>query len=332
LEHLTTKQIWTLLQEHNQKHGNVFRVKSFEEYFNNENFIDAETNKWVRAIVIRDYERRSDVWEDFKIETKRMLKEELVQFEIALLEHPQGYLISKNNKKRKRPSLWSADHLQNPDTVEMAAANFFKNLGYNVSHSFCISMILLSAYSHISYGEEEGYRTVLFSENPEKISQANNVQLSELEEVLETHIGKAINDYIERETRFINDKLLDQTRLENLSKMDCFEREKFLEREFCNYNVLGSKNRHDLKEKIILAHNQIPKKFLSRYFGNQAAYKQLSGIPDLFLWNEKEFKFVEVKSPNDHLNFNQAKFYKYQIKNLGLEYNLARVVPKKLEN
>ena len=91
MEHLTTKQIWTLLQEHNQKHGYVFRVKSFEEYFNNETFIDAETKKWVRAIVIRDYEQRSDVWEDFKIETKRILEEELVQFKIALLEHPQGY-------------------------------------------------------------------------------------------------------------------------------------------------------------------------------------------------------------------------------------------------
>jgi len=331
LEDLTTKQIWTILQEHDQKHGFVHRVKSFEECFNYENFLNAETNKWVRAIVIRDFEQRYDVWEDFKIETERVLNEEMVQFNISLLEHPQGYLVTIKDTRNRRPAFWSADHLKNPDTVEMAAADYFKNLGYNVSHSFCISRILLMAYSHISCGEEEGYHTILFSENPEKISQANNIQLSELEEILETYIGKAINDYIDRETSTTN-KLLDQTRLENLSKMDNFEREKLLEREFCNYNVHGSRNRNDLKEKIILAHEQIPKKFLSEYFGNQAAYKQLSGIPDLFLWNEKDLKFVEVKSPNDSLHLNQAKFYKYQIKNLGLEYNLARVVPAKLED
>ena len=343
MEYLSPKQMWQQMHDFYKRHyGNGNRYNSyrntFDEYINNDHFV-AETDKWVRARVLWDYEQRTDwesekqteSWKEVNKEREIILKKELVQFDISLVEHLQGHLTMKNGKKRKRPSLWSAEHTQDPTTVEMAAANYFRGLGYNVSHSFGISLILLKAYCHLSYGEKEGHWLEISHFNPEKMSRANNVQSDQLAQILDVSIAKSISEYIDYEL-LRDDYIKNEKRLKMLYDMDYFKRGKFLETEFCNYQVCGTYDRLSLKDKIMLAHEQLPKEFLSEYFGNMAVYQQRSGIPDLFLWNADGFKFVEVKTPNDRVHLNQVNFHKYQIKKLGLKYNVAQVVPALLDN
>ena len=55
----------------------------------------------------------------------------------------------------------------------------------------------------------------------------------------------------------------------------------------------------DLTEACLNAWENVPQHFFQNIFFRSHFFKL--GHPDLFIWNENEFQYVEVKSPNDVL-------------------------------
>jgi LPS sulfotransferase NodH len=49
------------------------------------------------------------------------------------------------------------------------------------------------------------------------------------------------------------------------------------------------------------------------------------GFPDLFIFKDSEYQFIEVKSPTDHLSAIQHFWHEY-LKRTGIETELYRVV------
>jgi hypothetical protein len=50
-----------------------------------------------------------------------------------------------------------------------------------------------------------------------------------------------------------------------------------------------------------------------------------SGLPDLFLWNETDYRFVEIKAENDHLSGHQFEWLRV-LNDAGIEVSLEKVV------
>jgi hypothetical protein len=262
------------------------------------------------------------------------LKAEIEEFDLILVEHKQGHLITKKGQKRKRPSMWSANQISSPTTVEEAAAEKFHGDGYNVAIGWGnneIFLLLLQAYSHLSYGAKDIDPNFLELEISRKFKACP--EGLRLDETLNTRLlSEALDIYIARSiSRFVYHMLFDAVAnsphgVMSANDVDYFKRGEILEKEYCNKLIYGANDRSILKEKILLAIQQIPKNFFAQYFLGYLDEIN-SGRPDLFLWNETEYKFVEVKSPNDRVHENQAKFYAYRMKMAGLRYNVARILP-----
>jgi hypothetical protein len=352
LEDLSTEEIFGLLKEHNDRHG--YRVTgydghTFQDYLSSRNeYHESAKDEFVRPKLIAAYEARTDVWEDFKLTTERLLKDELEVFDVHLVEHLDGYLTTKTGKKRKRPSLWSADLNTPPAGVEDAAASYFSLRGFEVSLApKILFQTLLAAYSRATYGtanltgelDFSNYSLAqIFSANPDTllsgIGQTEDEISAAVEACFRVELSHSMNAETHECLKLMEHLFTPETQIEKrnymLRHMDYFDRSEFLEKEFCNMVWLGCNDRDALTEKILKFCKQIPNDFLTALFRRFAIHGfNTSGWPDLYLWNEHEFKFVEVKSPNDKVHLNQAKFYKYYMKPLGVTYNVGRVVPLK---
>lgn len=267
-------------------------------------------------------------------------------FDLKLAEHLQGYLTTKKGQKRKRPSLWSANLNNQPVSVEDAAASYFSLRGSEVSLApKKLFQTLLSACARLTYGTEGLKGELYFSTYelretfctfPEKLLSDMNHQEDELSDAIAACFKVEISNYIDFDTReclnlmsyFFTPKNKQEKRMHMLRHLDYFDRGKFLEKEFCNKVWLGCNDLHALTKKIIKFCKQIPNDYLKNFFRQCTIYgENQAGWPDLYLWNENEFKFVEVKSPNDKVHLKQALFYKHYMKPLGITYNVGRVVP-----
>lgn len=350
LESLSTEEIWRLLNEHNRKHGYHDVDETFQDFLSRTTVSQfpqfSPQDEFLRLQLIAAYEKRTDVWEDYIRATERLLKDELETFDVKLVEHLDGYLTTKKGNKRKRPSLWSADLNTQPARVEDAAASYFSLRGSEVSLApATLFQTLLSAYARLTYGTE-GLKGELhfstfelreiFETFPENLLSDMCHTEDEISDAIEACLGVEISNYIDFETvqclelmsNLFTPETKKEKRMHMLRHLDYFERGEFLEKEFCNTVWLGCNDRVSLKKKMLKFCIQIPNDFLTNLFRQFAIYGHHSaGWPDLYLWNENKFKFVEVKSPNDKVHLNQAKFYKYYMKPLGMTYNVGRIVP-----
>jgi hypothetical protein len=354
VDELSTEEIFWLLKEHHAKHNyeyhSVFQSKSFQEFLVNRSsgFASGSSkDEFVRPQLIADYEQRTDVWDDFKITTDRILKDESKVFHIHLREHFQGHIVMKNGKKRKKPSLWAADLTTRPSTVEKAAASHFNLQGFEVSCApDTLFPLLLDACSSATYSNGDAKIVTndnwiklrhMFFDNPDLIISKLSIEKIKINDVVESLLKREISNYIDFITRecleLMDNSFRPETNVEKrnhmLRHMDYFDRGHFLEKEFCNNVWYGCDDRFSLKDKILEFYEEVPVSLLTGLFKCFAIYGIRAGWPDLYLWSGKEFKFVEVKSPNDSLHLNQAKFYKYYMKPLGVTYNVGRVVPLK---
>jgi hypothetical protein len=50
-----------------------------------------------------------------------------------------------------------------------------------------------------------------------------------------------------------------------------------------------------------------------------------SGLPDLFLWNAADYRFVEIKAENDHLSGHQFEWLRV-LNDAGIKVSLEKVV------
>ncbi len=315
----STNEIYELLLEHDKRHGYTF--------LNNNLFKEKIELKgsMARDFLLAQYEQRTDNWENFKKTILNQLKSEAVSFDIELVEHEQGSLTTKNGKQRKKPSLWSVNGSAPPSSVEDAAAAFFSARGYSVSNAFgYLERILLKAYCHTFSAKNNLW---LFRDNPIALKDINNVSEAELSSSLEKVTVEFVKEHIQQSIR--GGPLANKERLNRLRDMKISDLIKLLEVEFCNLVILGAEDITDLNKKLILVHNNWPKKFLSDYYQQVSLYSICSGIPDLFIWNDLEMKFVEVKSPSDRVHHRQAEFYHYVLKPMKMNFHLANVKVKK---
>ena len=352
LENLSTEEIFMLQKEHDDRHGynrHKSNEETFQDFLNSRNENHRSTkDEFIRPGLIAAYEQRTDVWEDYIQVTERLLKDELETFDVQLVEHLEGYLTTKKGKKRKLPSLWSANLNTQPALVEDAAASYFSLRGSEVSLApKILFQTLLSAYARLTYGTEGLKGNLHFSNYelretfctfPEKLLSDMHHQEDELYGAIEACLKVEISNYIDFDTseclklmsHLFTPETKREKRMHMLRHLDYFDRGEFLENEFCNMVWLGCNGRVALKEKMLKFCRQIPYGFLTDLFKCFATYgPTTAGWPDLYLWNENEFKFVEVKSPNDKVHLNQAQFYKYYMKPLGMTYHVGRVVPLK---
>ena len=315
-------EIYELLLAHDKKHGYNLR--------NNDRFKETVELKGSMAkdFLLSQYEQRTDNWENFKKTILNQLKSEAVASDIELVEYEQGTLVTKKGKERKKPSLWSANRSAAPSSVEDAAAAFLSARGYSVSNAFgYLERILLKAYCNTFSDKNKLW---LFRENPIALKDINNVSEAELCSSLEKVIVEFVKEHIQESIR--GGPLANKERLNRLREMKVSDRNKLLEAEFCNLVILGTEDITDLNKKLILVHNKWPKKFLSDYYQQVSLYGIYSGIPDLFIWNDLEMKFVEVKSPSDRVHHRQAEFYHYVLKPMNMNFHLANVKAKKYIN
>ena len=325
LDNLSAREIHELHVEHDKRHG-FQRLGSYEERINYQGLFIDPNEKYAREYVLHEYNQRSDVWEQWINETEQTLHDELIEFEVHLIECPQGYLTLKSGKKRRRPSKWSFYPDAEPTSVEVAAAEKFARDGYNVSHNFSIADVLYKAYCHAYFSSEDRELVWLMSDNPERIEKVNEVKIEQLTECIADAIDENIEAHKNAETDTSN-KLLNKDRVTTLRAMDPLLLDRQMEAEYCGRIVHGISNRTDLLETLLLAHNQLPKNLLPTYYVHQTVYYTRAGQPDLFLWKENETRFVEVKSPRDKVHLNQAKFYKFYMRKNGFKYEVARIVP-----
>jgi hypothetical protein len=54
-------------------------------------------------------------------------------------------------------------------------------------------------------------------------------------------------------------------------------------------------------------------------------WNRQSGWPDLFIFKNNEFRFVEVKTPNDELSLEQMKWFKWAIEEVHIPCELVRL-------
>jgi hypothetical protein len=52
--------------------------------------------------------------------------------------------------------------------------------------------------------------------------------------------------------------------------------------------------------------------------------KHSSGLPDLFIWNDSEYRFIEIKAENDHLSGHQYEWLRVMADG-GINVSLEKV-------
>ena len=318
LQNLTTDEIYELYSAHSKKHGYERITPKIEE-------IIIKKGRWARDYLISLYEQRTDVWEEYKKFILEQINREIKIEDVKLFEHPQGSSSAKD-KVRKKPSLWSHELSKEPATVEVAAANHYRNQGYEVSLSFSLfERVLLRAYVLSRYSAKDP--AWLHRDEPEKMIDINIVDFDSFSKSLNVTIIMNLKEF--KKFSMMGGPLANREKLAKLKAMPKIERDELLEAEFCNWIVMGSSTLGELKDKLIEAHRILPRNFLSNYFIHSSLYGIRSGIPDLFIWNKTGLDFVEVKSPNDKLHHNQAKFYHFILKRIGMKYNVAKIVSSK---
>jgi len=324
LDNLSAREIHKLQMEHDKRHGYYTAKDTYETRINWQGVFVDPNEKYAREYVLHNYNQRTDVWEEWIKETEQTLHDELIEFDVPLIECPQGYMTLKNGKKRKRPSKWLFHPDHEPMKVEHAVAEKYIAEGYNVSHSFSICSVLLKAYCYAYFSPTDD--TWLWSDNPERVENINDVEIDLLSEGISHVIDDNIKAHQDFETDTSN-KLLNKQRVKNLRAMDPVLLTKQMEVEYCSQIIHGISNRKQLAHKILEAHQLLPKSLLPDFWVHCIVYGVSAGSTDLFLWKENETRFVEVKSPRDKVHLNQAKFYKFYMRKNGFKYEVARVVP-----
>lgn len=305
-----------LIVAHHTKRGHLHALSNVN--------ISPLLSKWERELIEMQFESRADVWEDYKKDCMTLLKSELIIEEIPLIEHYEGTLPSG----RKKPSLWSAKAGCQPSKVEQAAAEYYYKNGYCVASidDFVSRTIAVSVYVS-QYGQEKG-------ENLLSGIFPTNGQIHELDSIqdfsrvsIEEWLRPTIIGAIEYFSRFA-DTYFDKDTAARIRKMTNEEKLSFLTPLFCQRAVFNANNVDDLVSASIHAAKHVPIRTLVDIYIRENVFNVRSGIPDLFIWNEQEYRFIEVKSPRDSAQLNQAYFYRYVLKPLNLPFTIGKVVTK----
>ena len=279
-------------------------------------------SNWERELIERKFESRTDVWKDYNRNCMNLLKSEMAIEEIPLTSHFQGTLASG----RVKPDLWSTKATSRPSKVEQAAAEYYSENGFYVANvdDFISKTIAVSVYLS-KYGQEKGENLIagIFPTNGQ-IHELDNIQdlsLVSIEEWLRPTIIGAI-DYFSRHaaSHFNKDTMA------RMRKMKEEEKRSFLTPLFCQRAIFNAKNVDDLVAACLHAANHVPVRTMLDIYIRENVFSIRSGIPDLFSWNEKSFRFIEVKSPRDRPQLNQAYFYRYILRPLGLPFTIGKVV------
>ena len=271
-------------------------------------------SKWKRELIEREFESRTDVFKDYNRKCMNLLKSEMAMEEIPLTSHCQGTLASG----RLKPDLWSTKATSRPSKVEQAAAEYYSKNGFYVANvdDFISRTIAVSIYLS-KYGQEKGENLIagIFPTNGQihELDSIQDLSHVSIEEWLQPTIIGAI-EYFDKDT------------MVRIRKMNEEEKRSFLTPLFCQRAIFNAKNVDDLVAACVHAANHVPVRTMLDIYIRENVFSIRSGIPDLFIWDEKSYRFIEVKSPRDRPQLNQAYFYQYILRPLGLPFTIGKVV------
>lgn len=272
---------------------------------------------------LREKNRKlTDNWETYKKETFAMAKAEIPQEEIKLFEHLQG----RNNNK-KISSKWSTKKTSTSGSVEDAAAGYYQNLGWNVTHFPWFFMDIIARSETLGrWGSDKAYQVLSAPWTPDFVADALIEDEACSEEAFREWVSGQIKVQFQEFKKHDVDLKAD---LKNQSFKSTKEKSKFIEEMFCDIRFYGAKTLEDLEHWCIKAYQELPPQFFQKMVVLNMVREDGStaGMPDLFIWNKDDHFFVEVKSPQDRLVFNQAKFYRHVLKPLNIKVKIAAVKP-----
>lgn len=284
-----------------------------------------------RELQVRKYESRSENWERYKADCIALILDEAVTKKITLFEHEQGYRqVGRSKKSRKAPSLWSAASDDKPSRVEMASSKYYERKGYYASRApIVLAEVIAVAEAMGRLGRKSKpyklsdrylYRSdVRILEKGDSCNESAFLQ--RLSCLIELHAKAFCKEYAIH---------FDRPTVAHLRSLSRERRETCLRSRFYDYMVSGARSISDIVEAI----EDLYRKLTSQYFQNIAVrmhwFNLKSGVPDLFVWRDTHHYFIEIKSPRDSLHLNQAYFYRYILRPLGMPLVVGRVLPVQL--
>jgi hypothetical protein len=265
-----------------------------------------------------DLEQQPGRREQFDKDAKSILRGELISEDIALFEHKRG-----RRNGRKIPSLWSSRKMGLPCIVEDAAAEYYHDQGFNVCNrtTFLATIIgRAECMGRIGANKASIFLEEVYVPDDATITNVFYKYDACSSKELAQWVEPAIKLEFEEYTKFNGPYYID--RMQKTFKNNS-ERHRYLVSSFCSQRFFGVTTLEDLTEACLNAWENVPQQFFQNIFFRSHFFKL--GHPDLFIWDENEFRYIEVKSPNDVLQTSQAYFYKYILQPLKIPFWLGRI-------
>ena len=99
---------------------------------------------------------------------------------------------------------------------------------------------------------------------------------------------------------------------------------------FYNYNVHGAKTSAEVIDGLMKLYTSLSRTtwidLAKCHCYRPEGFYHETGVPDLLIWNGREYEFVEIKSPNDRLRKSQMDYFENVLEKIPLKYSVTNVV------
>lgn len=242
-----------------------------------------------------------------KLDPSEFLNKDLHKFKkIQKMISPKKFPKSKGDINFKNVMLNEFDitdknnYLNNKISIEQLIQNFYKKEGYTVlkcENNYWIILFLITFWNQLFETRDFILTTDNFKNCLNNIPSKNKLKNLNFEKLNKRNrfINHILNSYYEHFDSI--HKYIPLSKLHNVN----LEKSKFGLGDFFSSEEMLSAPIYFNNEQISLIFKRLCSDF--------EFYQR--GLPDLIIFNENEFFFVEVKSENDNLSYYQVQWHKY---------------------